>query len=337
MIDAPLSSFSSLLYSLSSYSSLECQSSICSLLSLSIDYSSWYIPLIESGLYIQLHQCVDSLPPSLHTSIMRILQNCGDIGLKQQMNASAMTTTLCQLLVYQLSTTESPIEYDLYCVYQFVKVHSYDVSSLWSMLEKLSQTLHQWSIYSQLFHFVIIHSPPSTSTLLCILDTLNRRHAVLEAETGSYLLTHCSGHVTKLSIVSSIHFNHSTMKYLTLIQHRPLEIGEVISESISQGTLGDEVPYQWLSDHLDGCELDDNLTDSLKCQIRDVLCQFIQSSQLSVLSPLIDWMRVYPAVGGLCLHWLPSLPLLLVTQWDQTNARVLLESLTRVCEKEKRI
>ena len=338
VLEAPLSYFSSLLYSLSSYSSLDCQSSICSLLSLSIDYSSWYIPLIESGLYIQLHQCVNSLPSSLQTSVVNVLQGCGEIGLKQQLNASGMTPTLCQLFIHQLSTTESPIEYDVYCVSRFVQDHQVDSSSMWLMLENLSQTLNHWSVFAQLFHFVIIHFPPSsTSTLVYLIDTIKRRNGFLESKTVSYLLSHCKCIRGNSRLASSFHFTSSTVSYLVFIQINPLDMGEVVLESPSQGALCDEIPYQWLLDLLDRNESGEILTENRKCQIRDVLRQFIQSSQLSVLSPLFEWLKEYPAVAPLCLRWLPSLPSLLVSQWDQVDARRLLEALALICKDKRRL
>ena len=47
---------------------------------------------------------------------------------------------------------------------------------------------------------------------------------------------------------------------------------------------------------------------------------------------LLDWLKEEPAVAPLCLRWLPSLPSLLVSQWDQVDARRLLEALARVCK-----
>lgn len=328
-----MSYFSSLLYSLASYSSLDCQYSICSLLSLSLDYSSWYIPLIESGLYIQLHQCVNSLALSLQNSVMNTLRGCGEIGLKQQLNASGMTPTLCQLFIHQLSTTESPIEYDIYCVYRFVQDHQIDSSSMWLMLENVSQRLNHWSVFAQLFHFVIIHSPPSSmSTLAYLIETIKRRKGFLEAKTVSYLLSHCICTLGNSHVASVFHFTHSTISSLSFIQLNPLDMAEVVAESPSQGALCDEIPYQWLLNVLDRNESEGILTENLKCQIRNVLRQFMQSTQLADLSSLLDWLKEEPAVAPLCLRWLPSLPSLLVSQWDQVDARRLLEALARVCK-----
>lgn len=262
---------------------------------------------------------------------MNTLRGCGEIGLKQQLNASGMTPTLCQLFIHQLSTTESPIEYDIYCVYRFVQDHQIDSSSMWLMLENVSQRLNHWSVFAQLFHFVIIHSPPSSmSTLAYLIETIKRRKGFLEAKTVSYLLSLCICTLGNSHVASVFHFTHSTISSLSFIQLNPLDMAEVVAESPSQGALCDEIPYQWLLNVLDRNESEGILTENLKCQIRNVLRQFMQSTQLADLSSLLDWLKEEPAVAPLCLRWLPSLPSLLVSQWDQVDARRLLEALARV-------
>ena len=336
ILEAPLSSFSSLLYLMSSYSSLNCQLSICSLLSLSLDYSPWYIPLIESGLYIQLHQCVNSLPQSIQTSLMRILHSCGEIGLEEQLDAPGMTLPLCQLFIHQLSTAESPIEYDVYCVYRYVQEHQVDSSSLWLMLENLSQTLSRWSIFSKLFHFVLIHFPPSSdATLVYLLDTIKRRNGCIESKTTSYLLSHSQYNHVNSCLATHFHFTSSTISLIAFIQLSPLDVAEEVTESHHKGPLCNELPNQWLLDVLDRGENEEELPENVKCQIRGVLRQFLQSSEISVLSPLHSLIKEHSEVARLCLVWVPSLPSLLVSHWDESAARILLETLARVCENEQ--
>ena len=113
-----------------------------------------------------------------------------------------------------------------------------------------------------------------------------------------------------------------------------MDVAEEVTESHHKGALCNELPNQWLLDVLDRGENEEELAENVKCQIRGILRQFLQSSEISVLFPLHSLMKEHSEVARLCLVWVPSLPSLLVSHWDEPAARILLETLARVCENE---
>ena len=136
-------------------------------------------------------------------------------------------------------------------------------------------------------------------------------------------------------LATHFHFTSSTISLIAFIQLSPLDVAEEVTESHHKGPLCNELPNQWLLDVLDRGENEEELPENVKCQIRGVLRQFLQSSEISVLSPLHSLIKEHSEVARLCLVWVPSLPSLLVSHWDESGARILLETLARVCENEQ--